>query len=95
MNKRLMWMAATALTAQILSVGVAQADYQPHYDQTINLTAPIDIPNVGTADASFQLQQQLQQQQTQLTSVSEDYYYIWINVNGTPVLAIDPPVPMF
>ncbi|MGZ4032166.1 MAG: 8-amino-7-oxononanoate synthase [Tumebacillaceae bacterium] len=87
--------STTAMIAQLLSVGVAHADYQPAYDQTINLTLPMNVPDLGTAQASFQLQQQLQQQVTEVTGVSEDYYYIWVNVNGTPVLAIDPPCPMF
>jgi hypothetical protein len=95
MKKSMKLMAVTAMTALLFSVGVANADYQPSQDQTINITSPISVPNLGTAEASFQAQQAIPQTVTNLSGVSYNYDYIWVDVNGTPVLAIDPPCPMF
>ncbi|MGZ4134674.1 MAG: hypothetical protein ACXVC1_05250 [Tumebacillaceae bacterium] len=93
MKKSMMLMAATALTAQLLSVGVANAAYDPTLDQSINVTSPISLPNLGTGQLTYQVQQSVLGSVT--SAVGVKYYYYWVNVNGTPVLAVDPPCPMF
>jgi hypothetical protein len=75
--------------------GMASASYNPVNDQTINITAPVKLPALNTAAATFNIQQSLQQNVSSATGTSINYYYIWINVNGQPVAAVDPAKFMF
>jgi hypothetical protein len=89
--KRFVLMAGgMLLIAQVLLAGTAGAAYNPQDDQTVNITVPVQLPALNTAEASFNAQQSLNQTISNTTGTSVDYYYIWINVNGQPVLAVDP-----
>lgn len=48
-----------------------------------------------TAQQSFELQEKLIAKIEKIIGKEIDHYYIWLTVNGEPVLGIDPPHPMF
>lgn len=93
--KRFAALASVLLIVQALFAGLASASYNPQYDRTINLKLPIDVQLEGTAELTFNLQQSVQQTISNTTGLSIDYYYIWINVNDKPVVAIDPAKFMY
>jgi MarR family transcriptional regulator, temperature-dependent positive regulator of motility len=98
LKKRLGMLMGLALLFTVTGTGVASAAYDPAGDQTINITVPsqVNFPlNADTAQKSFDLQQGIHQQILDKTGKDITYSYIWITVNGTPVLAVDPPSGMW
>jgi hypothetical protein len=76
-----------------LTSGVALADYQQGSDLTLSATAAPTVLNLSgttTGTGSFALQEAVHNAITGSTGQSVDHYYVWIVVNGQPVLAIDP-----
>ena len=94
--KKWMGIAAIVLTAQVLGMGMASAAYDASGDATISV-----LPDSGiqvsdtTATTTYDLQEGLQQTVTDTTGLEVDHSYIWVDVAGTPILALDPPRPMF
>lgn len=75
----------------------AFADYDPSGDTAIQITTA-DTPVVLSSDAgnaTFQAQEGLNNTVTDTTGINSDHSYIWVNVNGEDVLAVDPPEPCF
>lgn len=89
-----------------LGTGVAGAEYLPEYDKYIEipydkartLADAVGLKNFPlgeeTAQKSFEFQEQLIANREAKTGKEIDHYYIWLTVNGVPVLAIDPPVAL-
>lgn len=76
----------------------ASAAYLPEYDKTISIQTDQDLSpylNEDTAKLSFELQEALIAEYERTTGTTFDHYYYWIEVNGTRVLGIDPPVAMY
>jgi hypothetical protein len=48
-----------------------------------------------TAKLSFEMQENLIAKIEKILNTEIDHYYIWLTINGEPVLGIDPPHPMF
>lgn len=80
----------------ILGAGSASAAYLPEYDTTISINTGLElvIP-IDTASLSFQLQEALHNTITENTGIEIDHYYIWIELDGQQVLAIDPARAMY
>lgn len=83
---------ATVLSALVLFNGSAYAEYQSDQDVTVAVeVAPEFIETEGTTgEATFLLQEEVHEQLTTTSGESVDHYYIWIEVNGEPLLAVDP-----
>lgn len=83
---------AITLISLLLTASLALADYKPEGDITLSLTlAPKLVkPSGWTGTTSFALQEGLHQFITEGTGQSVDHFYVWIYVNGEPVLALDP-----
>jgi hypothetical protein len=81
--------------AQVLFAGFASASYNPSNDSSINITSPLALPTTKTASLTFNLQQAIHENITSYTGTSINYYYIWVNVNGEPIAALDPAKVMF
>jgi hypothetical protein len=88
--KRLLLLASLLLIVQVLFAGFASASYNQQNDKSINLYLPINLPLYGTANLTFNLQQAVQKTVSNSTGLSVDYFYIWVNVNGQPIAAVDP-----
>ncbi|MGB8956298.1 MAG: hypothetical protein WCC10_13075 [Tumebacillaceae bacterium] len=87
---------ALLLSVQLVGAGLASAAYDPAGDTTVNVTTGYNLPlSSATGTLSFQLQEAVHNTLTDLTGVEIDHSYIWVNVNGVNVLAIDPPRPMY
>lgn len=95
-----------ALFFAIIIVSPAKAAYLPEYDKYIEVTyedaryiADLlgleDIPlGEQTASVSFEMQEKTIKLIEERLGTEIDHYYIWLTVDGQPVLGIDPPVPM-
>jgi hypothetical protein len=78
------------------------AESNAAYDSSSDLTISIDTqdflqfsPSGSTGDATFELQEGAHTTLTNETGVELDHSYIWIEVNGVKILAIDPIKPTF
>lgn len=88
---RAMRIVAATMLGLLMLGGTASAAYLPQFDIRINLTLPkvIPIPS-GLAQTTFDAQEKLHNYIESATGISIDHSYIWVNVNGQDVLAIDP-----
>ncbi|MGD8188388.1 8-amino-7-oxononanoate synthase [Brevibacillus ginsengisoli] len=105
--KKLGVVLTSVMLVMSLGMGVAGAEYLPQYDKYIEI--PIDKARhfadamglnkfpLGeeTAQRSFQFQEALIAKREAKTGKEIDHYYIWLTVDGKPVLAIDPPIALF
>lgn len=97
MKKKLGFMLAAFALVSVMASGIASAAYNSNQDSSVNVSIfPNSLqPSSSLGQATFQLQEGLQNTITNSTGVSVDHSYIWINVNGASLLAVDPPVAMF
>lgn len=54
----------------------------------------LELPG-DTGTVTYDLQEGVHETITDLTGISVDHSYIGVEVEGEPVLAVDPPMPMF
>jgi hypothetical protein len=75
-----------------LASGMAIADYQPGHDLIVPVNAAPSLLNFdgSTGAASFALQEGAHTAITNSSGQSVDHFYVWVYVNGQPVLAVDP-----
>lgn len=94
--KKFMGTLAVIVAAQVLVGGSASAAYLSTNDLTVNLLpgSGLELPG-DTGTVTYDLQEGVHDTITDLTGVSVDHSYIWVEVDGEPVLAVDPPMPMF
>jgi MarR family transcriptional regulator, temperature-dependent positive regulator of motility len=97
--RKLRYLFAVLLVSQILFIGTASAEYQPQYDMYIEISTngnleyfPLDS---STAQAMFEQQESIHEQVEKITGRDVDHSYIWIVIDGEPILAVDPPVGGF
>jgi hypothetical protein len=88
--KRLPFVAGLLLA--FLSVSTtAQAAYLSNKDISLNVNLPVNLVLGGTlAATTFDTQEQAHALVTDTTGQEVDHFYIWVNVNGQPVAAVDP-----
>lgn len=84
---------------QTLLAGKSSAEYLPQYDTYIEISTngnlehfPLDS---STAQAMFEHQETVHDKVTEITGKDVDHSYIWIVLDGEPILALDPPVGGF
>lgn len=89
---RLLRILGALLTACMLFSGTAFAEYQSSQDVTlsVNLLPNLVSTSGSTGQTTFAVQEAVHSTLTSTTGQSVDHCYIWINVNGQPVLAVDP-----
>ncbi|HLN64388.1 MAG TPA: hypothetical protein VK464_22945 [Symbiobacteriaceae bacterium] len=68
----------------------AGAEYRSDQDVTIDLSAPVSVAGDSTAATSFETQEAAHEAVTETTGTSVDHSYVWVSVNGDPLLAVDP-----
>lgn len=85
-------MLGASVLLVLLLGSVAMADYDPARDQTVSVQVlPGTVTTTGdTGSLTFETQETVHSTVTDTSGTSVDHYYIWVDVNGTPVLAIDP-----
>lgn len=82
------------LVVLVLAAGPALAgEYRPEMDKTISIQVPQGTVVVDKLAAVGELMAEVQQRV--LENFDHDYYFIWLEINGTRVMAIDPPAMMF
>ncbi|MFT8322979.1 MAG: 8-amino-7-oxononanoate synthase [Bacillus sp. (in: firmicutes)] len=104
--KKLVWGFLAALLIVAFQVKPAEAAYLPQYDkyvevsydqarQIADLVGLKDVPlGEKTAKLSFNTQEKVIAKIEKIIGKDIDHYYIWLTVNGVPVLGIDPPIPL-
>lgn len=87
-----------------IAVSPAKAAYLPEYDKYVEVSyeearAIADLLGLKgvplgeeTAKLSFEIQEAMIEKIESIINKEIDHYYIWLTVNGEPVLGIDPPV---
>ena len=97
---------AALLFVVIVTVSPAKAAYLPEYDKYIEVSYEgaryiadaLGLKNIPlgeqTAQKSFEVQENTIKLIENRLGTEIDHYYIWLTVNGEPVLGIDPPLPM-
>ncbi|WP_226666535.1 8-amino-7-oxononanoate synthase [Metabacillus litoralis] len=105
--KKLGLILAALLFVILITVTPAKAAYLPEYDKYVEVSYEdaryiadlIGLKNIPlgeeTAKMSFEFQEKLIGKIEARLNTEIDHYYIWLTVDGKPVLGIDPPVPMF
>lgn len=105
--KKLGLLLMVLLVSVVFSVKPAEAAYLSEYDQYIEVSSEearqiADLMGLKgiplgeeTAKLSFEMQEKLIAKLEKLFKMEIDHYYIWLTVEGKPVLGIDPPVPMW
>jgi type IV secretory pathway VirB10-like protein len=87
-----------ALLAQVFTAGIAGAAYVPENDITISISTGqnANLPlNEQTANEMFEAQEAIHTTITETSGQEIDHSYIWIEVDGKKILAVDPPNPAF
>ncbi|SHP74585.1 Uncharacterised protein [Mycobacteroides abscessus subsp. abscessus] len=107
MKKVLFSMIAVLIVAISIAVSPAKAAYLSEYDRYIEVTPEqaraaadlLGLENIPlgeeTAQMSFELQEAFIAKLETILKTEIDHYYIWLTINGEPVLGIDPPVILF
>ncbi|PLS17107.1 8-amino-7-oxononanoate synthase [Bacillus sp. M6-12] len=93
--------------AALFTVKPAEAAYLKEHDKYVEVTAKEarkiadlmglkDVPlGEETAKLSFELQEKIIAEIEKISGKEIDHYYIWLTINGEPVLGIDPPMATF
>jgi MarR family transcriptional regulator, temperature-dependent positive regulator of motility len=104
MKKVLLAMVAILIVSISFAISPAKAAYLPEYDKYVEVSyeearAIADLLGLQgvplgeeTAKLSFELQEAMIAKIESIINREIDHYYIWLTVNGEPVLGIDPPV---
>jgi hypothetical protein len=97
MKRRLWLVLVSALVMQVLWVGVASAEYNSDNDITLSVSVAEDQLETSdsTGETTFEVQEGAHETVTESTGQEVGHSYIWVEVNGNEVLAVDPPCPMF
>jgi hypothetical protein len=100
MKKRLGFIFVSALLMQVLWIGVVSAQsssYNDDNDITVDITVLED--DIQTSDSTgeftFEAQEDAHQMFTESSGEEVQHSYIWIEVNGSKILAVDPPCAMY
>ncbi|KAB2333455.1 8-amino-7-oxononanoate synthase [Bacillus mesophilum] len=105
--KKITVMFTAFLLAAVISVSSAEAAYLPEHDQYVEVTfeqARFIADLVGlkdvelgeeTARISFEVQEAIIAKIEKLLNTEIDHFYIWLTVNGEPVIGIDPPFALY
>ncbi len=106
MKKILLSIVAVLIFAISIAVSPAKAAYLSEHDQYVevsyeearaiaDLVGLKDVPlGEETARISFEVQEAMIAKIESIIKKEIDHYYIWLTVNGQPVLGIDPPIVM-
>lgn len=104
--KKLVWSLLAVILIVSLQVKPAEAAYLPEYDKYVEVTYDqarqiadlLGMKNIPlgeqTAKITFDVQEKLIAKIEKITGKEFDHYYIWLTVDGKPVLGIDPPIPL-
>ncbi|CAG9607293.1 8-amino-7-oxononanoate synthase [Pseudoneobacillus rhizosphaerae] len=104
--KKLGLILMALMVSLVITVKPAEAAYKSENDIYVEVSVEearkladlMGFKNVPlgeqTAKLSFEAQEKLIAKLEKLLRIEIDHYYIWLTVNGEPVLGIDPPFPL-
>lgn len=104
--KKLLLVFSLVLSFSLVSLPKAEAEYLSQYDKYVEITPEqgaeiakllgITQPlSYQTALLTFNIQEAAIAKLETIIGKEIDHYYIWLTINGVPVLAIDPPVAYY
>jgi hypothetical protein len=93
MKRRLWLVLSVVLVMQAMWVGVVSAEYDSSGDITVSVTVAEDQLQISdwTGETTFETQEGAHDTVTDSTGQEVDHSYIWVEVNGVKILAVDPP----
>ncbi|MBH0231314.1 hypothetical protein [Halobacillus yeomjeoni] len=78
------------------SAGSVSAKYYKDSDKTVSVNTGQNLSyDYDTAETSFELQEEAHDYLTDTSGAEVDHYYIWVEVDGQKVLAVDPARGMY
>jgi hypothetical protein len=104
--KKLVWSLLAVILIVSLQVKPAEAAYLPEYDKYVEVTYDqarqiadlLGMKNIPlgeqTAKLTFNTQEKIIAKIEKIIGKEIDHYYIWLTVDGQPVIGIDPPFPL-
>jgi hypothetical protein len=97
MKKKLVLLMFAVFLVQTLWVGVAFADYNSDGDIVVSVTVLPETVETSdsTGETTFELQESVHTQAYESTGQEVDHSYIWVEINGNKVLAVDPPCALY
>ncbi|MBM7570452.1 hypothetical protein [Aquibacillus albus] len=97
MKKYLLSIVMLGFLALFLLPMTSFAEYDKSGDITVSATILEDEIETSddTGDATFELQEDAHETLTDTTGEEVDHSYVWVEVNGSRVLAVDPPKPCY
>jgi hypothetical protein len=100
MIRRFAFTLVLVLVLQVLWVGAVAAQsssYNSENDITLSVTVAEDQVQTSdeTGEATFEAQEEAHQTFTDNSGEEVEHFYIWIEVNGNKVAAVDPPRPCY
>jgi hypothetical protein len=99
MKKKMALLIGGALIAQAMMAASASAEYVSENDVNIELNSSLLGDTFesfsGTGTTTFELQEGVHNELYQMSGAEVDHFYINLYVNGTHVLAVDPPLAMY
>jgi hypothetical protein len=98
MSKRFAFTLVMVFMLQAMWIGVVSADtgYNSDNDITLSVTVAEDYLQTSdsTGEATFEAQEEAHQMFNDNSGEEVEHFYIWVEINGSKVLAVDPPCPM-
>jgi lipopolysaccharide export system protein LptA len=101
MKRRLAFTLVLVLALQVMWVGSVAAkkssSYNPKNDITLSITVAKDVLKLSdsTGKATFEAQEEVHQTVTDISGQEVEHSYVWVEVNGKKILAVDPPCAYF
>jgi hypothetical protein len=97
MRKKFFVGVAFFFIVQLFTVGAAFAEYDSSGDITVSVNVLEDQVETSdsTGEFTFETQEGAHDSLTDTSGQEVDHSYIWLEVNGSRVLAVDPPKPCF
>lgn len=96
LNRRVLWAVVVLL---LVSTGSALAEYRQENDVTLSASVASDTLDTSalgqSGELTFGLQEDLHGTVADTTGAEVDHSYVWVEVNGTRVVALDPPAAMY
>ncbi len=94
--KKLLLSLTIAISVQTLFAGLAGAAYLKGSDKKISINTGLNLSSpINTGETSFQLQEAAHNDLTTATGAEVDHYYLWVELDGQDVLAVDPAKGMY
>ncbi|WP_047983389.1 hypothetical protein [Ornithinibacillus californiensis] len=94
--KKLVIILTLTLLFFSMNAGIVGAEHVKEADKKISLNTGLNLSiPFKTAKLTYNLQEGIHNRLTGLTGLEVDHFYIWVELDGQDVLAVDPARVMY